>query len=137
MGHTGGGTRTSTFSMWTQQTRGWGRAQAPLTHTQASGRGTAPGPWAPHPLRVDTRHHPPVASGPALVTPRSAVGPFSQSTFVQMPGGVRAPPPQDGLGGVAPPPSATASGLCGLEAPEISGPRGGRGLCSAPWLFLS
>ena len=82
-----------------------------------------PGPWA-HPLEVDTdtRHHPPVASGPALVTPCSAVGPFSQSAFVQMPGGVGAPPPQDGLGGASSPPSATASGLFGLEAPEISGP---------------
>lgn len=81
----------------------------------------------------------PLASGPASVTPRSAVGPFSQSTFLQMPGGVGALLPQDGLGGAAPPPSATANGLFGLEAPEISAapstPR--RGPCSAPWLFLS
>ena len=64
----------------------------------------------------------PLASGPASVTPHSAVGPFSQSTFMQMPGRVGAPPPQDGPGGAAPPPSATANGLFGLEAPEISAP---------------
>ena len=53
---------------------------------------------------------------------------------------VGAPSPQDGPGGAAPFPSATANGLFVLEAPEISAapsPGGGRGPCSAPWLFLS